>query len=163
MVIRRKLALLGLFFLLCQLAAAQMPPGTWFALTAVCAAAIFVFCRFFAKQYTLLFLLLSAVALVGFQQLYVHLILYPTAAQHQGANLPLLVRVEKTGECYEDDRVSAQVTVLESDGKAVTIPLTVLFFRILNLENLYAVSLTFPLLQTMSTNCRGLRMGFIWN
>lgn len=118
MVIRRKLALLGLFFLLCQLAAAQMPPGTWFALTAVCAAAIFVFCRFFAKQYTLLFLLLSAVALVGFQQLYVHLILYPTAAQHQGANLPLLVRVEKTGECYEDDRVSAQVTVLESDGKS---------------------------------------------
>lgn len=117
MVIRRKLALLGLFFLLCQLAAVQMPPGVWFALTAGCAVAIFAFCRMRERKYHLLLLFLGAVVMVWIQQLYVQRVLYPAAEQYRGSGLSLLARVEETGECYEDDRVSARVTVLESNGR----------------------------------------------
>lgn len=118
MVIRRKLALLGLFFLLCQLAAAQMPSGAWLALTAGCVAAIFLFCLFSCKNYTLLFLFTAAFVLVGIQQLCVGLILYPAMEKHQGDSLSLLVRVEEADSSYIDDRVSARVTVLECNGQA---------------------------------------------
>ena len=118
MVIRRKLALLGLFFLLCQLAAAQIPSGVWIGLMAGCAAGFFVFCRFRGKRYALWMLFVFAVSLVGVQQLYLHFLVYPSVRQEQGTGLSLLVRVEETGSSYEDDRVSARVTVLESSGQS---------------------------------------------
>lgn len=118
MVIRRKLALLGLFFLLCQLAAALMPPGIWIVLAVGCAAAFLLLCRLSGKNYALTVLLVSASLLAGIQQLYVQGILVPAVEQNRGDALSLLVRVEETGKSYEEDRVSARVTVLESGGRS---------------------------------------------
>ena len=117
MVIRRKLALLGLFFLLCQLAAALLPLCSFLVLTAGCFAAFFVFCHL-RRCFAPLALFLCAVVLVGAQQLSLQRLVLPKLWCERGQDRTLLVRVEQVWECPEEDRVGAKVTVLRSDGNS---------------------------------------------
>lgn len=116
MTVRRKLALLGLFFLLCQLAAALMSPVACLALAAGCFAAFFLACLP-ARRFSLCCIFLCAAALVAGQQLYLQTITLPALRLELGGGRSLLVRVEETWASYEEDRVGARVTVLEADGE----------------------------------------------